>query len=408
MNYLKKTEKYSNNRLAWVSLLVMIFCSIDTLFFGTNSDGTVVFIGYIIVLLFAIMEFITCVFIHQQYKISIIIVIILFNIVLTMMFNMGLNLVYAYACVIAIFAYILSIELNFEFFKQYYLKIFDVLSVASLIGYLLHLFGMSLVSKFPIITNSNGVVYYNLFFVVIPQERWGTIFRSYGIFREPGIFALYLIIGILFELYNTKREVNVKRLVCYIMALLITYSTAGYLCAFLLLLTWLCGRMDFTHFQRTKIAVFALVCIAVIAVLSNEAIYNRIFSKLFIENNSLTSRVGAVGINLKIAFRDFFHFVLGNGFDYTNNKFVDIGKTLYGETVHNTNTPLKVLAVYGLPFFIYIVYGIVSFCKKQSNNIITFIGLLFVMFMILCNEDIILNPLLYLLLFYATNKRVKI
>lgn len=389
---------------AFIIVFLILFASIDTLVFGTNKNETVKLIGCFIFLGCAVFEFIK-VFIFRRKRANLLSAIFLsFGLVIALILNADFDPVYIYAVVVVFLSYLLAQDISIEDFKRYYTRILDIISVFSLIGYALHAVSMTLVEKLPAVINTTGIYYYNMLFAVIPQDIPYVTHRLYGIFREPGVFALYLILGLLFELFNKSRPFNIKRLVLYVVALILTFSTAGYLCAFLLFFTWICQRSCMHQHRKVKILLFFVGVISIIGMLSSPMIYNRVFSKFFVGGPSTMSRFGAFEINLRIAFRDILHLIFGSGFEFTNREFVLLGKEVFGITIHNTNTILKMLAVCGLPFCCYVSCGIVKFCGKFSKGLIAFIGLIFVIAMLLFNEDIILNPLFYIIFFYGIKR----
>lgn len=159
--------------------------------------------------------------------------------------------------------------------------------------------------------------------------------------------------------------------------------------------------------NNLKIVLFFISIGAILYIFSTPSLYDKLFSKFFVENSSTTSRFGAISINLSIAFRDLFHPFLGNGFSYVEQNFLRIGNELFLSDVHNTNTSLKILSVYGIFYFLVYVYSMVKFCHKTAKDAITFIGLVIALFFVLSNEDMIMNILGYLIIFYADNAAKK-
>jgi hypothetical protein len=158
-------------------------------------------------------------------------------------------------------------------------------------------------------------------------------------------------------------------------------------------------------YGKLKLAILILCGAIVVYFVVDQDLQDKVFDKLFTENSSLISRVGAFWINLRIAFRDPWHFVLGNGFTYTEENFVSIGYNLYGMQVHNTNTFLKILAVYGVPFWCICAVSLYKVCLKLALDVVSFLGILIATFMALSNGDLIMNALVYLLIFYADGRR---
>ena len=66
----------------------------------------------------------------------------------------------------------------------------------------------------------------------------GPILRSAGPFWEPGAYAAFLVIALIFNIASTKSLLEKKSLV-FIVALITTYSTSGYLSLFVIFLSYL-------------------------------------------------------------------------------------------------------------------------------------------------------------------------
>lgn len=80
-----------------------------------------------------------------------------------------------------------------------------------------------------LIENRNGVTYLNGYIFFLIEFEGELLPRALGVFWEPGLFASFLAIACLVELSLVERQPSRLRLSLYILALLLTQSTAGYL-----------------------------------------------------------------------------------------------------------------------------------------------------------------------------------
>lgn len=384
---------------AWLTVFASIYVSRDTLLFGTNSNELVITVGYAVVMLVALLYLVYGIF-YKNMAISIKLVLLLSINLFAMLFNFDLSFKYAYVCVVALLAYCVSRLIPFHRFLAALKSVLTMLAAASLVGTLLYYLAKPLVAELGAITNISGYTFRNLLLTFIPDDRDYVFYRNYGIFREPGTFVIFLLFGLMLELFGNVEKVNLKRLVLYLTAILLTYSTAGYIVTLVLVLTFLFGKANRDN-GEVKLFLSALAVVAVFCILFNETLFHKVFSKLFVKNSSLTSRFGAIAINLTIAFRDPIHLFLGSGFTYVEENFLSIGYLEYDQYMHNTNTMLKTLAVFGVPYVSICIGSIAVFLRKFTKNQVALWGLLICILLMLSNEDLILNILIYYIVFYA-------
>ena len=72
----------------------------------------------------------------------------------------------------------------------------------------------------------------------------------------------------------------------------------------------------------------------------------------------------------------------------------------------NTNTLLKIMSVYGIPYIMILVYCLYRFFKKYNSSFVA-LGLLAIFSIILSNEDLIVNIVPYVLAFYGLKSNSK-
>ncbi len=120
----------------------------------------------------------------------------------------------------------------FEQFCEQFLGFMKFFSYASLVLFLcINILGMS--EYFPTYVNVNRVTYLSMF-LAFAQEN--SSFRCMGPFWEPGIFATFLIFGIILECCFVRRPTRWYHVFLFSFMVFMTFSTAGYL---LLIVTYL-------------------------------------------------------------------------------------------------------------------------------------------------------------------------
>lgn len=384
---------------AWLTAFIAVYVSRDTLLFGTNSNDMVVLIGYAIIFAVALLYLMKGVF-YDNMIISVKLVLLLSINIFAMLFNFDLSFKYAYVCVITLLAYVVSRSIPFHRFAAAMKSVMTLLAAASLCGTLLYYVAKPLVAGLSQVTSISGYTFRNLLLTFIPDDRSYVFYRNFGIFREPGTHVIFLLFGLMLEFFGSSEKANVKRVAIYLAAIFLTYSTAGYIVTAVMIVTYLVGQRQSGNVEF-KI-LLGIACVGVLLyILLNETLFHKVFSKLFVKNSSLTSRFGAIGINLQIAFRDPVHLLMGNGFTYVEENFLSIGHLEFDQYMHNTNTLLKMLAVFGIPYVGICVYSMGIFLQKFSKNQLAFWGLLLSILLMLSNEDLIMNILVYFMVFYA-------
>lgn len=118
----------------------------------------------------------------------------------------------------------ISIKYDFKDIANIFVNVMTAVSIISLIGYFFVNY-TNILSSLPIINNSNGIAYgigYIFNYITIIPER------NCGIFWEPGVFATFLIIAILFETCFKEKKSSVIKIFLFIICIITTKSTAGY------------------------------------------------------------------------------------------------------------------------------------------------------------------------------------
>ena len=262
-----------------------------------------------------------------------------------------------------------------------FLKVMVIVSVVSLIGYIL-LNCTSLLNNLPTVKNVNGVEYgigilFN-YIKVYPE-------RNCGIFWEPGIFASYLTLAIVFESITKPKSISWFRILLFVVTIITTTSSAGYA---LLILTIGVVMLRDSRLSGYK-KIFAMCIILVIgaivlnldSIILNTALSNNEYLiKLTSTRLSESSRITAIFHNLSI-FRK--NPLLGAGINSVLSQmssWADISTTTY---------MLSIFGIMGLFYTIFIVWGI--FSQKHINDFVKL--LLFFILVLIVNKETHINIL---------------
>jgi len=201
-------------------------------------------------------------------------------------------------------------------------------------------------------------------------------FENIGIFREAGVYAIYLLFAVIIELYYNK-EINYKRLMVFIIALLSASSTAGYIILAFLLFIYIFK----TNNINIKIGFTLLIGIFLIFFL--HALVLKVFAKLdpkIFEYRSTLSRISSFVIPLMI----FIEHLYGIGLSKFGATYIAYSHRYFGlafsPSGESTNTILNVFAVFGLIYGCVLIYGLLKFSRifntSKLNIITVFIALI--------------------------------
>jgi hypothetical protein len=181
--------------------------------------------------------------------------------------------------------------------------------------------------------------------------------RNSGPYYEPGMFSIFLNISLLFNMINNKNITNKNIInIIFIIAIITTFSTAGYLGLFLIIIG--------SHFKFNSIkSVILLLSFILISVY----IYNTLpFMKEKVEKNIMTtdkttSRFGSLTADIIFIAKNP---IIGNGrflFERMNVSIWDI------ETRHRNNGISKLMVNYGILFAVYFFILVFKSFKKIIN-----------------------------------------
>lgn len=216
--------------------------------------------------------------------------------------------------------------------------------------------------------------------------------RNPGMFWEPGAFAGYLILGLIFiTLKNRRFEIGPysKPVFWISVALLTTMSTTGYVIFAILILFY-----STQNYKWGKIIVVPVILGLIVFSyynidFLNRKIENQYQSALEMNERDISdTRFGALFMDLQYIKSNP---VFGNGLHSTTRyrfhpwiKFDDFG---HGNGMSNF------IAIWGIPFFLFWLYCVYSFAFRVSQSNLTAISALFVTILILQGEQFLNKPI---------------
>lgn len=404
-----RQKKIILNNECWKIFLVVIIIVVsdDTLMFGTNSNTIFETIKYmiLIMLLFGLsIKFLPRINLQSIKYTSIICAVLCALVLISGILNEDLRTGYFYKCIILILSCEITKSLNLKEFAIIFEKNLFVLAFVSVVCTLIAEINLSIFSIFPVFYNSANTPFYNLGIYMIPVSK--LLLRNYGIFREPGVYQMFLILALLFHIYYTEK-IRISHLAVFILGIVFTFSTTGYIALALFLLLFLIKKNDIFSENKKKYIVVFLLILGIIYMITQTNLLSTdgmIFDKFLNTKRTTTiARTSSVFANIEIWKKNP---IFGAGLIKVSELFPKLSYELYGKAVsHNTNTLLCELATYGLIYTIILVSGYIKFSHTLSEKKVERILVLLIIFILSCGEKLTFSPIIYILLFYGISSQ---
>ena len=290
------------------------------------------------------------------------------------------------------FSFLFTTVIDFISFRKLYVWFMAVIGAISLLG---HLFGMFTDFYYPFktIISYNNVSYYNayLFFATNGYSRG----RNIGVFWEPGIFAIFIAIALLFLICDSQ-GINKFVFSILFLTLITTYSTTGYFLLALILFSFAYLRKKsnlFSVFLITSGVVILLVSLVLSGGIFTFLLdkFPRVFSKLAEQSASSTARIESIQYNLQ----NFFMYpIMGSGLTQAN--------VLFSNKMSGSQTSSMTLyfAEFGLVGVYFVFLQLKSILQyREWNTAQNFI--FFLTWIVLMNVEITtFFSLVYIIMFY--------
>jgi hypothetical protein len=219
-------------------------------------------------------------------------------------------------------------------------------------------------------------------------------FRNSGPFWEPGAFAIFIIIALIFNLINDKTLWSKKNIILSI-TLLTTLSTTGFIAFFVLIMAYYFATGDIL---KNIILLATLLPIGISLYFSLEFLSAKIEDNIAIADNDKSSRFGSGLADIK---------------DWANSPIIGWGRgamryggrqfTFFTAEQHRNNGLTALLATYGVVVFIVLLYNYYKslkyLCIAKSFNtqfaVFSFVVILLLGF----SQTIFQYPFFYSLMF---------
>lgn len=239
-------------------------------------------------------------------------------------------------------AFFITYKIPFLKFASWFNTFMLIVTLISFVGLGLSIAGI-LDEMLPIVKNINDVFYRNglLYFEIVNTNN----LRNCAIFWEPGIYASFLNIALLVELYffSGKRYWHI---IIFSLGIFSAMSTAGWMLFCLIIVLFIYKKME----SRLKYLYVILLLVTMALAVS---MYDNIleillninydfFSKFILDNASSVTRMMSPFYNIAI----FLHSpIWGNGYVRAS---VMYEMMLHGNIVAQTSTTTQMMSVYGI------------------------------------------------------------
>lgn len=384
-----------NSRADWATIaffFLALYTSDDTLLFGTNGNNSFIIARYIVLVLFSIYYTSKKFIIKKSQVVIIVFLFYVINALLT-----GFKVGFIYNALVLYFGTVFCLSVPFNQFKKMFVGIVYVIALFSIILYFLNLLYPQVITYLPSFSNSQDIPFYH---AGLSATVEGYSMRNFGLFREPGVYMIYLNIALLFEILSDN--MSMKRVLVFILAIFTTLSTSGFLIGAII--------MSILVFRSEKksysLMLIVLMILAYFYVSTNETINNELFHKIQEQTYSYYARLSSITVPLYMIL----HNPLGVGPDMYDVLFPKISYSLYSVVIRasdSTNTFLKLLAVYGPFIFIIYSYYFIRFCSCFSAKNIVRLLVFIVLLLCLSNEDLRTSVFFCIMIGYGIRYSIK-
>ncbi len=392
-----------------LSVFLMLYVSPDTLLFGTNVNGNMKLLGYGITFCLTLYWMYRAIY-RKEYlgKWTVLFcgsLIALSLLTMILARDFGGNIIkYGYECCIICLALAFCSCVDYRLFRKTYIRVMGFLAAFSVATIVLYLVMNRVVLQFPTFENSTGFLFHFMGFSMEAHPEIGRGHRSFGIFREPGVYIFFLCTAVLLELFSDE-EPNVPRLLINAAAVALTFSTAGYIVLVAVVgvyLVLVSERKKKIHLKKPMLILAILACGYV---LSNKGLRSTLFGKFFTNNPSKNSRLDSIAINIAMLLESPLLVLTGRGFTYVEENFLRIIEEWKSAATDNTNTLFRILATHGLLYTGGFTYALFRFCRRISAGFFMALAVFFIFVLLLFNENLMLNVIVFVMLIYGIKEK---
>lgn len=361
-------------------IILLLFSSVDTALFGTNGNRLFLWIPRIMGLMIVLVLNVDTISSGKRIKAN----------KRTFLCFAIMNIVFFASCFynkvgfVTIVSRFISILVGFVIaifvYEEDFFSLFDdflyLISIIAIFTEVIAYVAPHVLTILPTSVNTAGYTF-STFFVggmLLTGNIGNSFIRASAIFWEPGAFAFYLLIGIMYQLFKRKVP-SFKRCAVFVICLTLTFSTTGYIVLGVMIIGYtLFGKMKYGPKFLNYIAIVGALVLIIGSLFSTDSmLYQTVFAKLFNGTSSATTRYSSFFNGMKVAIA---HPMLGvgNELDTYMESYVSASKYSNGGLII-TNTIVAQFASYGCIFGLFFLCGTVMFFRNWTTSKLVWITL---------------------------------
>lgn len=242
-------------------------------------------------------------------------------------------------------------------------------------------------------------------------------YRNFGIFREPGVYQVFLNIALMFELfYKNEKPEPIKLIILYI-TIISTFSTPGYIASLILTFAYVLFEtktLKIPEMRKNKKKILLILGVILIANLTlyhlNDS-FNKNFSGAFdkLESQGSSYSIRTIGLisNIMVWIKSpIFGNGIANGLEKQARVMIQENLSAVSiSSFDNTSTIGALLVSFGLIFTILYVYLIYKLVKQSSQNRAVELLIMLAIMITINTQLLMYNELLYVILYYGLTNR---
>ncbi len=319
---------------------------------------------------------------------------VLLIIMLSMIINNAYTLMYFSISFAILNAFVLSMYFNYDDFMYKFTNIMLFLIIFSFVStYFLGIF-----IEAPTFKNIADFEFYNYVFCFDPTLEGYT--RIFSIFREPGVYQIFLLIPLYFFLFQKRSNLlksDYFKIIVLVLGLISTYSVTGWIAFIVLFVAWMIKIANYKKIMNflksnKKLSIGIVLLIIIFFILLFNFVYNNksIYWMLY----SMISKIKNIGTNDARV-----EAILYNIIMFIKSPFFgeDINVIL-GGVPHNTSSFLLMYSIFGIIGGIIFTLLYMKYCEIKFDglkNSILSILITIIFFLLLNCENITTNIFLY-------------
>lgn len=329
-------------------------------------------------------------------------VILVILIFITMLINQDFSGGYIYILMLLVIAFMVSQMITFSEFVEASIRCIFFLAVYSLICYTLRPVIFKFRYLIPHFYNSAGTPYFHLgASVIVDLPSYN---RLFGIFRESGVYQIFLNIAIILELFIRKGNKRAVYIFIFYITLLLTYSTAGYIAALMIFIAYM-FTSNAQKIKREKKIFIVLVVFGMLAIFLAYSFsaefsqsFNNTWKKFTNKESSYVGRITSLEVELNLwKERPLF----GHGITGKINKAKQLGEQILGRFMFNTSTMTGLMVTMGIFFTGIINIMILIFIWRANTSFVGKLAIYTALVIMLSSQLMIYNAYFYAIVFFA-------